>query len=115
MDRRMRSRSHQIRHAATRIPTCYQCLTDEDDVCAGACQVDHVVWSAYPGLRYPDNVVRNQRCQPSEDRGINLEGLKITSVDSDDGGATIHRPLYLLARVHLNQRRESDRTCPFDQ
>src|SRR5512133_1649679 len=115
MHRRMRSRGHQVRHAAAWIPTCYPCLADEHDVCAGAGQVDHVVWSAYAGLRYPDNVVRNQRRQSGEDCGIDLEGLQVASVDANDRGARVDCPSYLLSRVHLDQRGESDRTCPLNK
>ena len=108
-------RGHQVSHAAAWIPTCHQSLSDEDYVRAGSRQVDHITRSAHPGLRYPDNVVGDQRRQPGKDRRVDVECLQITRVDTNDGRAGLDRTAYLVGCVHLDQGCEPDGTSSLDE
>ena len=71
----VRPRGHQVCYAAARIAARHQGLADQHHIRSGPRQVDHIMRSAYAGLRYPDNAVGNERRQPAEGRGLDLERL----------------------------------------
>src|SRR4029453_11939581 len=96
-------RGSQVCASPAWIPACHQGLSDEHHISSGPRQVDHIMRSAYAGLRDPDNAAGNERRQLAESRGLDLERLQVTRVYADDRGAGIHRPTDLIGRMNLDQ------------
>ena len=60
--------------------------------------------TAYARLRHADDAVGDQRGQPRERGGVDLQGLEAAVVDPDQAGTGVHRPAHRVVDPDGAQR-----------
>src|SRR4051812_40271692 len=106
---RMRAGGNQVGDAGARIVPAYERLPHEDDVRPALGVLDDVVRPAYARLGDLDHTIGDQRRQAFEGAAVDLEGLEVAGVDTDQIGTRVDRTGDLFLVVHLDQWGEADR------
>ena len=96
-------------HGALGVAVAHQCLADEDDVGALADAASTSAGPKMPDSATVTTVVGEQRREPAERVGVDLEGLQVAGVDADQLGAELDGPRGLGLVVHLDQGGEPER------
>ena len=86
----------------------HECLADEDDPRPLVGEAGDVVGPGDAGLGHQDAVGRDQRCQPAERPGVDVEGAEVAGVDPDQLRAEVDRALGLGLVVDLDEDRQAE-------
>ena len=105
----MRACGHQIGNGAAGITAGDQSLADEHRVGTRAGVREQVGRAAYARLGDPDDVAGQAGRDAREAIPVDLEGLEIARIDTDDLRAGLQRAIGFLLGVHLDQRRHAQR------